>query len=389
MLYRYFVFLFLFFCALLGRLWLQPETLEASSPHTYYLYFPSITKADPLENVRPFRFSFSGSADAHLIEAALPVPERFRADPYMWNVVPNPASRTQMIRACHGRPHQGYCWDREAGELISNHSVSLGTWAAEHPGLTWLIGNEPDNFDLEAGDGLRPSEYGRFYAAVAGVIQSADSTATLVFCQTTFPFEITWTNWQFPYNSGINYCAKAYWTVAENLPEGVNPADIIDVVSTHLYIIDVREVHLERSFNEWKQYLADFATWVNEFDDGALRGRPLYLTEFGALGNVCEEALAFRPDIDMAGGVGCEQGEPFFGRHDGEGFWGLQVKAIELFLSEENTQWEAAWWFFTGCGESWLKHGGLFESCGKQPILSRAGETWRDTLQYHLIIKRY
>lgn len=242
-----------------------------------------------------------------------------------------------------------------ADPFFQRSNPSLSDWIAAHPGTTWLMGNEPDNFDLAAGDGMITQTYANFYATIGTYLRQQDPTAKIVFCQGT---KAEWIDSQpstnndvypqFPYGIGPVYCDQVV-PLLESLVPTLDPqltlASIVDAVSTHQYIeTRITTDTVESEISQWITNLNDFVAWVDS--EPSLAGKPLYLTEYGDYDNRC-------PYQAWIGTRQCgteEDGRAFWGANSNAGFFAIQYHTTKYFLSLANTRWIGAWWFYAGSG---------------------------------------
>src|SRR5690606_39115163 len=71
-----------------------------------------------------------------------------------------------------------HSYDVEKDAIVDLHKTR--DWIRKHPGWIYIIGNEPDNKDLKAGDGVTTEQYARMYHRYHTLIKEIDPTATLV-----------------------------------------------------------------------------------------------------------------------------------------------------------------------------------------------------------------
>jgi len=260
----------------------------------------------------------------------------------------------------------------EAAESLFNRAYSgldLAGWAGANPGELWLIGNEPDNYDIVHGDAISPTTYGEFYGEVAKIIKGADPTANLLFCQGT-KAETPATpspSSQFPHYWGWNYCEQALAAVESALSgSGLSLTSAIDGVSIHQYtttkIVTTPTPNRQSVIADWIAKLEEFQAAVNA--SAELAGKPLYLTEYGDADNRCIPATptpagtmptTVTPTPTTAPGCGAMgEGTAWYGRNREEGYWALTHYMTDYFLNTCqrqtgcNSQWVGVWWFKAG-----------------------------------------
>lgn len=257
---------------------------------------------------------------------------------------------------------------------------TVRTLIQANPSWTFLIDNEPDNAfqgALSGRFGTSSATYARFFAYMYHLVEDelpAGQVPQLVFCQTTYAGrEVT--------DLGLDYCEDAFNDLNTLLvdeygyPAGSAPS-LIYALSTHQYIVQyvineqndttLMAEYLQVSVDFWQDQLQEFEDWAAA---NGMGDKPLWLTEFGVYNAWCKKPLplgighqgipcdpALNPDIDPTGNpdtTPCEDdGEDeledhrdvFYGRHNGEGIWGVQMGQIS-YLAQPEHQWEAAWWF--------------------------------------------
>lgn len=219
------------------------------------------------------------------------------------------------------------------------------------------MGNEPDNFDLAAGDGMTPESYADFYGTVGTYLRQQDPTAKIVFCQGTKaewidPQPVTNnTDYpQFPHGIGPAYCNQVV-PLLEALVPTLDPqltfTSIVDVVSTHQYIeTAIITETVASEISQWITNLNDFVAWVDS--KPSLAGKPLYLTEYGDYDNKCP----YQTWIGTRQCGSVEDGKAFWGANRNAGFFAIQYHTTDYFLSPANTRWIGAWWFYIGSGNN-------------------------------------
>lgn len=370
-----------------------------------------------------------GIAGGEQREMALLIRLEWRAASYHWDRVPADDTPIQVLRPCNYytmvlgvapvTARRWWCWDQKQRALLTfAGAATLEAVAAEHPDWIWIIGNEPNLSDQ---DDMSPEAYAEFFGHVAMALTRAlrprdpQAVPRLVFCQVSSPAQ-------------KEYCEHAYFILQRLIrsgrltewPRDVHVADVIHALSVHSYVrtdsvcdpdrwrcfgARLEEDRLEETMATWQHGLDEFARWAKSVDRGALAAKPLWLTEFGILSAFCPRPLDVRRG-DPEGSVHCQDaakrgnGRPdddpvFYGRNDREGIWGVQRLGLGYLLNPENDpkanqgDWAAAWWFAGSL--PWYVRGECFFTgwlfghdvdCGRDvDRVSRAGETFRDTLE--------
>ncbi len=164
--------------------------------------------------------------------------------------------------------------------------------AREQPGRWWLIGNEPNNAALQAGDAQTPEQYAAFLWQMDQLIHSNDPSAKLVGPQIL--------NWERADGFGVCGPAPGRRWAYEFLGHyrrtyGSDPP--LDAWSLHTYGLTARPTQ------DWWGDIADIMgcrEWLNGNGLGYL---PIWVTEFGAVnatnaaGQYDHTALAQYADI--------------------------------------------------------------------------------------------
>jgi hypothetical protein len=140
-------------------------------------------------------------------------------------------------------------------------------WVVAHPGKVYLIGNEPNNPDLAAGDGMTPPSYARMFHTYYTFIKALDPTAKiavggLVATADTNSFNAT-TNW---WNQVLSEYRNQF---------GVEMP--VEIWNNHCYAY-VGSLDPDRIIAE---YFAPFRQYVNTVSGGIYAGEEIWCTEYG------------------------------------------------------------------------------------------------------------
>lgn len=283
-------------------------------------------------------------------------------------------------------PNLYYAVDEfEVTGFVPDQLLELGTpiatWVATNPGKLWLMANEPDNYQLDKGDGLPPADYAEFYGRVGTLIKTADPTAELVFCQGTQAGQgdgtsaTKETKYQFPHGIGMRYCEKVVALMTDTLASLGSPYtfdELVQGVSVHQYMsvtpISTTQL-LNNAMSDWTFRLTQFEYDVNGHE--ALKDKPLYLTEYG------DYRLACPFDPPPANVCGSEDPSPYYGAHYQEGFWAVIHHTTDYLWQSANPQWAGAWWFGAGGKDDVAWTGGLLNEAR---LRNTNGNRFRDTL---------
>jgi hypothetical protein len=164
------------------------------------------------------------------------------------------------------------------------------TWVADHPGATWLIGDQPDN---PANDALTPEEYAARYYRLAALIRRLDPTARLSFGSIAQPSPIR-----------LRYLARAWdrlIALAGSRPAASALVDLWNIRAFYLDELpgpngssgagippgfegDARDAYGQVSLNEtfnvsiFQTRLISFRGWMA---DQGEHQKPLWITAYG------------------------------------------------------------------------------------------------------------
>ena len=140
-------------------------------------------------------------------------------------------------------------------------------WVLAHPGKVYLIGNEPNNPDLQAGDGMTPPSYARMYHTYYAFIKALDPTAKiavggLVATSDTNSFNAS-TNW---WNQVLEEYRTQFGT---EMP--------VDIWNNHCYSF-TGSLDPDRIIAD---YFVPFRQYVDTVSGGMYAGKEIWCTEYG------------------------------------------------------------------------------------------------------------
>lgn len=175
-----------------------------------------------------------------------------------------------------GREPARQSYDVEKKELVNPEW--LRDFVQKNPGRVWMIGNEPDNPQLDAGDGLTPKQYAEMYHTYHAFIRPLDPEAKFAV--------------------GALYAAsepgefeqdRKWWNqVLEHYKDTYGRDMPVDIWTNHCYSV-VGRLDPERII---ETYFIPFRHYVDTVSDGIYEDKPIWLTEFG----VAMWATALHPD---------------------------------------------------------------------------------------------
>lgn len=152
-------------------------------------------------------------------------------------------------------------------------------WAAQHPGRTWLIGNEPS---LPDQDGLGDARStGRFYALAIQHVLQADPTATFIVggymlhdqAHPAYPR----CGWDGEQGTGPTYWDTVWALMRSRL--GRRRFERIIGYHVHFYYRSYQDRGITYRAERLKELITEFRVWLSRRDKRA----QVWLTEFGAL----------------------------------------------------------------------------------------------------------
>ncbi len=180
----------------------------------------------------------------------------------------------------------------------------IETLVPAHPGMYWIVGNEPDT-EYENQDDLYPEEYASRFFQVATRIRSLDPTAKIGFGSIVQPTVVR-----------MQYLDKAWQTLVNLAGDQASASRLIDFWAIHAFILNefpnewgtglppgfeasindgirITDLSLTHSISVFTSRLRDFRGWMNEHGE---RDKPLWITEYGSL----------LPPVDPPGGPDLE-----------------------------------------------------------------------------------
>jgi hypothetical protein len=201
----------------------------------------------------------------------------FRENP----TIPAGMEYAQTIRLCDPATPPYQC---DSAYVPSQQAIE--DYAAAHPGILWIIGNEPD---APLQDCITPHRYAELYHELYGIIKSADPTAQVAIAgvvqgtplrlryldmileeyDTLYGGMIPVDVWNV---HGFVLREKRYWP--DNWGCQI-PCGIYDVDVGMLYEIDDHD-----NLIIFKQHIVAFRQWMK---DHGQRNKPLVVTEYGVL----------------------------------------------------------------------------------------------------------
>lgn len=164
-----------------------------------------------------------------------------------------------------GRKPPFHSYDVEKDAIVDLDKTR--DWIRKHPGWIYIIGNEPDNKDLKAGDGVTTEQYARMYYRYHTLIKEIDPTATLVIGA---PYAAS-------FKSEVEADAKWWTDVLAHYKRLFNEDMPIDVWNCHCYTPPGR-LDPERIINE---FFIPYREFVDTVAGGIYADKPLWCTEFG------------------------------------------------------------------------------------------------------------
>jgi hypothetical protein len=187
-------------------------------------------------------------------------------------------AKTGWCRDCYTVPYS---------YTLSPEPTALRSMVLANPGMTWLIGNEPDRRDWNGGrqDEIVPELYAQAYYEASQVIRQADPTAKVGIggvVQAT-PLRLKyldriWNEYQRLYGRRMGDDVDVWNTHAFILREKKNdwgaeiPAGLADTSGLLVQPGDNDRLDL------FQQEIFRFRTWMSSKGE---RNKPLYITEFG------------------------------------------------------------------------------------------------------------
>lgn len=154
---------------------------------------------------------------------------------------------------------------------VEKQSITDAEWLRDfvkkNPGRVWMIGNEPDNPQLDAGDGMTPVTYAQMFHAYHAFIHPIDPTAKFAIGALYAASEPGEADQDFKWwNEVLSYYRKEY---GQDMP--------IDIWTNHCYSVVGRldpDRIMEAFFIPWRHY-------VDTVSGGIYEDRPIWCTEFG------------------------------------------------------------------------------------------------------------
>jgi hypothetical protein len=180
----------------------------------------------------------------------------------------------------------------------------IETLVSAHPGMDWIVGNEPDTA-YEMQDDLNPEEYARRFSQVATRIRTLDPTAKIGFGSIVQPTVVR-----------LKYLDKAWQTLVDIAGDQASASHLVDFWAIHSFILNefpnewgtglppgfegsindafrITDLALTHSISIFASRLRGFRTWMNAHGE---RDKPLWITEYGSL----------LPPLDPPGGPDLE-----------------------------------------------------------------------------------
>jgi hypothetical protein len=179
---------------------------------------------------------------------------------YVWGYLVA-GNGVQMVNPCKRYaedPPYWTCYDETTEAIWNGNAVTFTNWITQHPGMVWLIGNEPD---LSEQDGLTETQYARMYHYYHGLIKAADPTAQIATAG-------------FSHKSPPDTYPEQVLTAYEELYSETMP---VDIWNFHYYN--------ESNYNAASviEPINSRINWVRTTRDGAYADTPIWLTEWGKL----------------------------------------------------------------------------------------------------------
>lgn len=158
-----------------------------------------------------------------------------------------------------------HSYDVENDQIVD--PAKTREWIAKHPGWIYIIGNEPDNPALDAGDGMTTEQYARMYHRYHTFIKEIDPKATLVVGA---PYAAS-------FKSEVQADAKWWRQVLDYYKKQYGQDMPVDVWNCHCYTPPGR-LDADRIIQE---FFIPYRMFVDTVSDGIYRDKPLWCTEFG------------------------------------------------------------------------------------------------------------
>lgn len=210
-----------------------------------------------------------------------------------WNIpsMTNPSYRWTTF----GNTPPRHSYDVDTESILDPTWTS--TWVQTHPGKVYIIGNEPDNPQLDAGDGMTPVQYARMYHVYHEFIKAIDPTARLAVAGLVATADTASVNGDIAWwNQVLDYYRT---TFGEEMP--------IDIWNCHFYT-PVGLLDPDRIIAD---YVVPFRHYVDTVSGGIYAGREIWCTEFGVAmwstpldpGYMAEFAQQLCPRLEANGAI--------------------------------------------------------------------------------------
>lgn len=184
---------------------------------------------------------------------------------YSWGVF-SPYNFAAMTNPCYRWGTSGgpfHCYDLQNDAI--HDPTATRQWVLANPGKVYLLGNEPNNSDLAAGDGMTPAQYAQFYHKYYEFIRPLDPTAKFAVGGA----------YGDPYSINNN---TQYWTnVLTEYRTRYGVEMPIDIWNNHCYEA-VGRLDPDHIIND---FFIPFRRFVDTVSGGIYAGKEIWCTEFG------------------------------------------------------------------------------------------------------------
>lgn len=184
-----------------------------------------------------------------------------KLDPNNFACMTNPSYRWTAF----GRTPPVHAYDVDSGDMVDRAATE--TWVRDHPGKVYLIGNEPNNGDLAAGDGMAPDRYAQMYFTYHTALKAWDPTSKIAVAG------LVATSFEGSLRENTNYWNQ----VLVNYRTRYGVTMPIDIWNNHCYT-PVGSLDPDRIIAE---FFVPFRGYVDTTMRGVYAGAEIWCTEFG------------------------------------------------------------------------------------------------------------
>ncbi len=261
----------------------------------------------------------------------------------------------------------------------------IETLVPAHPGMYWVIGNEPDT-TYETQDNLTAENYASRFFQVASRIRAKDPTAKIGIGPIVQPTFVR-----------LQYLDKAWKKLVNLTGDQPSASQLIDFWAIHSFILNefpnewgsglppgfeasiydgfhFSDFTITHSIYIYTSRLRDFRRWMNDHGE---RNKPLWITEYGSL----------LPPIDPPGGPDLENVSDLdtrdFMLHSFD--YMLSASDIVTGLPSDNYRLVQRWFWYSLNDYRWNFGGSLFDPGVNPPAITMVGKSFIDYAPKRLI----